>query len=160
MANFCGTVEIVDTLCATVEIVTQPCIIEIAPAPCDIVVSGAINDNIIDFPASEGVNEFTVVAVINGQVEIASADDLNHSSALLGILLGDVNIGNISTGVYHGLITNGLWSFNVSDPIFLGLNGSIVQDISTVPTALFVRSLGYVVQTTQLYLNIEEGVEI
>ena len=156
----CPEVQVVNACPPQVEVTVTQEVIEVASAPCDIVISGAINDNIIDFPASESVNQYTVVAVINGQVEIASADDLSHSSALLGILLDPVNTGNISTGLYHGLITNGLWSFNVSDPIFLGLNGTIVQDISTVPTALFVRSLGYVVQSTQLYLNIEEGLEL
>ena len=58
--------------------------------------------------------------------------------------------------ISFGIIFDSFWNWDVTKDIFLGQNGLIVQD---VPGTGAIVNLGHVVNTTTIFLNIDDFVE-
>ena len=114
-------------------------------------ISGKLKD-ITSYIAGENVEKYNVVKMNDdGKVVKASYLDLVDKERIVGIILDSGNMNDIINIQSFGRLSNDLWNWDTTKPIFLGDNGQITQD---VPSSGFLLRLGNVISSDEILINI------
>lgn len=119
---------------------------------------GAGGDQIIDARiAANTLGGHRIVRVVAGEVDYASADDLEHMDDVLGLTLAAAAQGASVQVLREGSITEPSWSWSPGEPLFLGINGLITQ---TPGANAFDLPVGYAETATTAYITIGTPIEL
>lgn len=135
----------------------------------DFILQGGITNS--DWQIRSPVNELTLTAGANisslrvcvidpltSEVVTASPLNTDHTKRLFVFNRVALSTGDSSVFLSEGRIINNLWNWDIENPIFLGSNGSLTQDIPVLPTALFSLLIGYPVTTDSFYFKPKEPI--
>lgn len=114
-----------------------------------------VGESVLGISSPVGVDLAANVIVYvgdDGRLYPAFADNLAHMFRISGILTVAALTNQTSILRTDGIIVNPTWNFTVNQPVFLGLNGSIVQIIE--PTAKFLISVGTVMTPNSIAVDI------
>lgn len=82
-----------------------------------------------DFIAGETIFPYDVVGSQASRVYRASAANTEHSTHVEGIAINGGNVGDTISVVTQGRVTNALWNWNTTDPLYLAIApGQMIQD--------------------------------
>lgn len=93
-----------------------------------------------------------------GQVAVAYADNTNfdHLNRVVGVTVESALAGTPIMVQYQGLLTDPAFTF-VEGPVYIGSNGGMTQ---TQPTTGFLQILGIAINTTTLFLHLQEPIRL
>jgi hypothetical protein len=109
------------------------------------------------YAATTALSIHKMVALIGGSLVLADQTNLAHADAIAGLTLNAAAVGQKPQLARAGLIEDSSWSWTPGQPIFLGTNGNLTQDGSTI-TSGFLMQVGWVPEPTKIYLEIEEPI--
>ena len=116
------------------------------------VISGAI----IPKTAGENLGGNRVVAIgTDGQAYYANQTNPEHTHKVLGITTGAVIIGESASIQTFGEMTEVSWNWDMTKPLFLGVNGLMTQ---TAPSSGFVLQLGIPLTPTSIFIDIGKSI--
>ncbi len=98
-----------------------------------------------------------LVALIGGELVLADQTNVSHAAAIAGITLNSVTATGKPLVAREGLVEDSGWNWTPGQPIFLGTNGNLTQDGSTITTG-FLMQVGWVPEPTKVWLEIEEAI--
>lgn len=107
--------------------------------------------------AGVNLSALRVVAVVNGQLVYADHRIEAHAYTIAGLTRAAVAVGQSPVLLGEGVISDASWQWTLGQPIFLGQNGFLTQDASSIDSG-FLVSLGRVLKPTQIYFDIDEEV--
>lgn len=90
-----------------------------------------------------------------GTAQLASASDISHAGKVVAMTTSASSNGAATTALTIGLFTEPSWNFDTNLPLYLGDNGLITQVVPSKPTSLFSQIVGYVINPTTIYLQLE-----
>jgi hypothetical protein len=109
------------------------------------------------YMASVILPAFSVVRInANGSLGLASCLSFGSVSTVVGILDQSYLATDLTTPLVTGTITNPAWNFIAGQRVFVGDNGQVVQIMP--PNSIFQQSLGVMLSSTQLFINILEPI--
>ena len=94
-----------------------------------------------------------VVQNADGSVSYASSDNAGHAGRVLGVSAGAASSGAEIPVQTMDVISEASWSWTPDMPVYLGLNGLLAQDVSSV--GLFVLVIGVALSATRVFINIQ-----
>lgn len=98
-----------------------------------------------------------VIANLDGTIDYASANNLDHLGKVLGIIVRSVLEGERVDVIRGGLLVFEGWSFNVNLPVYLAENGLLTQNPSS---AGFSQIVGFAESPTGLFVNLREPIQL
>ena len=105
------------------------------------------------FTADEPLGGHQVVRISGlGRVQIASCADVAQAGYAIGVTMGAADLGADVPVMVIGEMIEPSWSFTLG-PVFLGLNGALVQ---APPTTGFVLQVGTAIEPTRLIVALDE----
>lgn len=109
------------------------------------------------YPATTALAIHKLVAIVGGSLVLADQTNLAHADAIAGMTLNAAAVGQKPQLARAGLIEDSSWNWIPGQPIFLGTNGNLTQDGSTIVLG-FLMPVGWVPEPTKIYLEIEEPI--
>ena len=110
--------------------------------------------------ASGAISGHRVVRSLGGSCAYASCDVAAHAEAVIGVTLEAAADGDTIRIASQEEIVEPSWSF-VEGPVFLGLNGAIVQPAPKANQgALFIRQIGVAVAPDRLLVQLRPPIFI
>lgn len=114
--------------------------------------------------AGENLNQFDLVYVdINNNYRYKKSTNIGTSlqSEVVGIVTqsGGIVNGQAGTISLFGIFVNPLWNFTPHTKLYLGVNGTFTQTVSTV-TGTYVVPCGFVISNSIIFFNVESGWEV
>lgn len=106
-----------------------------------------LNNFIIKIPSTD----IPAFRMITTDLQYADCNN-DQADTVLGITL------NTTTVKLFGKVTNSLWNWDITKPIFLGTNGLLVQDISGVEK--FLQRIAIPLTPTTIFLDLFDPVDI
>lgn len=91
----------------------------------------------------------------NGDAQYASSNNLNHIGKVVGITTSATTTGSATEIRTMGKFEEPSWNFETGLNIYLGNDGLITQVIPTFPTSLFSQVVGYVINPTTIYIQLQ-----
>lgn len=88
-----------------------------------------------------------------GQAFYASAGTLSHALRVAGVSLNAAAIGEEVTVLAAGLVDHGGWTWTPDQPVYLGLNGALVQSVPV--GAVFALVVGKALSATRLLVALQ-----
>lgn len=123
----------------------------------DLVINSEVVDNKITKVAAETISALKVVRSIN-TTDIALADPATYpSSKAIAISIQSGSVGDELEIVVGGEILDPSFSFLLNEPIFLGPNGTILQN---PPVSGQVLNIGHGLGPGGIFLDIKEQIEL
>ena len=95
-----------------------------------------------------------------GQATYANNNVQLDSNRLVGMTTGAVIGGGIATVQSMGELTEPGWSWDVSLPVYLGIDGLLTQVTPVSPAASFSAVVGFPISPTTLHLNIGPSIAL
>ena len=89
----------------------------------------------------------------DGELIYASADDPDHALSLAGVSTGAAALGAQVTVQRNDVLTHAGWSWTPGAPVFLGLNGALVQ--TRAVGRVFLKPIGLALTAQRLMLAIQ-----
>jgi hypothetical protein len=89
-------------------------------------------------------------------VDYASCDELNVQT--IGLLKNAIAIGNTFNVMLSGVISDSNWNWQLDTPIFLGVNGTLTQNIPS--TAKQIVQVASVINSQKIFINIGEIIKL
>lgn len=116
-------------------------------------------NNQVQYTTAAAIGGHRVVILTNdGTVAIASADDITSATRVIGIT---VNAADINTQVLiqtQEELDDPSWFWDMSHPVYLGLNGVLTQVPPTSPGSAFSMVVGFPITSTSLFINLREPI--
>lgn len=94
----------------------------------------------------------------DGKVCYASCNEIGDVGRILGMSLNSADVGHTVRVLTFGRCEDSSFSFDVTKPIFLGLNGQIVQELPG--EAVFIQRLGRVLKSSEILIDLDEPIVI
>lgn len=98
-----------------------------------------------------------VRAVSATEVDYASNDVIAHGDDVLGMTIGAASAGATVQVANEQDITEPSWAWAPQEPLFLGTNGQITQDIPD-DSAAFLLVVGFATSATSARIRIEQPI--
>ena len=92
----------------------------------------------------------------DGLLYYASCDNLSDVDKIVGLSLNSANYGEAVKVLVFGRISDTSFNFDTEKPIFLGINGQIVQE--TPQSALFIQRIGKVLRSEEIIIDLDEPI--
>lgn len=108
------------------------------------------------YTAAEDINGHCVVRVIAGEQIIKANCNIPTDYLVVGITDSAVSAGGVIEVFDKGPITHLGWTWAANLPIYLGMDGGIVQSLP--PEALFMKVLGMAVSPTMIIIDIQPAI--
>lgn len=105
----------------------------------------------ICFLETYAVIETLSFKIVTAELEYASSNNLNHVDRILGITTNSANIGNKIIIRLKGNIVNPTWDWDISKPVYLGLDGELTQ---IIPEEGFIHKIGIASSSTKLFIHL------
>ncbi|MCX4195971.1 hypothetical protein OMR07_10540 [Methylobacterium organophilum] len=112
----------------------------------------AVPDLVTSYTARADLGGHRVVCAVPGGVDLASSDDAESASAVIGLTTAAAAAGSPVSVVTHGPVVEPSWSFAIG-PVYLGRDGLLTQD---PPTAGCVLRIGRATAPTVLLVDLDE----
>lgn len=90
----------------------------------------------------------------------ASNNNLDHISKFVALSITSGILDDSIEIISKGKIEDLMWNWDVSLPIFLGVNGQLTQTPPSYPTNLFRKIIGYAKSPTILNFNPDESIRL
>jgi hypothetical protein len=104
-----------------------------------------------EYYAASDLEAFRVVCVSDaGYWEYASADNPDHQYRALGLTLMPAIFGEIASASLVAIAEYPDWNWNPNQPIYLGLNGNLTQDVTSL---LFERPIAVAVDRHKIFFG-------
>ena len=118
----------------------------------------SISENVIvEKVAGETIGSHKIVKLgDNGYLYYASCNVLDDVNKILGLSLNSANVGENVRVLIFGKLSDSSFNFNIDKPIFLGINGQIVQEVPE--TAVFIQRLGKVLRNNEIMIDLDEPI--
>lgn len=81
----------------------------------------------------------------------ANKSDLTNAEKILGVTMGAASLGANVTIQTYGEMEDSSFNFTLNQSIYVGLNGQMTQ---TPPTTGFLRSIGFPITATKLFIDL------
>lgn len=111
---------------------------------------------VVTAPNNIGGNR--LVYIQDGLLMYASNQVLVHSMKVVGLTAHAANVGDTLTIVLIGEIEEPGWNWDLSKPIFLGINGLPTQVDPSTTGAKFSLVVGFPLSSTKMYVSLREPV--
>ena len=108
------------------------------------------------YAAAESIGGHSVVRLMVGQLIIKANCNQYIDHSVAGITDLAVAIGEVAEVYDSGPITHLGWTWTANLPIYLGMDGSIVQSLP--PEALYTKVLGMAVSPTMIVIDIQPAI--
>ena len=92
----------------------------------------------------------------NGKVYYADCRNLSDVERILGMTLNSANTNGSVNILLFGKLQDSSFNFDTSKPIYLGKNGTIVQDIDS--ESVFIQRLGRVLKNDEILIDLDEPI--
>jgi len=105
----------------------------------------------------EPIPKFSLVRSLPGK-KIALARNTDTTTRISGIITTDLEDGEIGNVTTSGIVQNALWNWDesrINKPVFCGSTGEVT---STPPTSGVLQIVGYIYDSTSIFLNIQQPV--
>lgn len=96
----------------------------------------------------------------NGDARYASSDNIAHLGKVVGITTSSSTTGSPVEIRTMGKFEEPSWNFDVNLPIYLGIDGLITQVTPSLPNSLFSQIVGYVVNPTTVYIQLQTPITL
>ena len=114
---------------------------------------------VVEKVAGETIGSHKVVKLSNdGYLYYASCDNLGDVERILGLSLNSADPGGSVKVLTFGRCEDISFNFDVSKPIYLGRNGTVVQDVDD--GAKFIQRLGKVLKSDEILIDLDEPIII
>lgn len=90
-------------------------------------------------------------------ISYASNDNLSHKLATIGVTLNAANVGDMVTVIVYGEITEPSWNWTPNLPVFLGVNGNLVQ-VAPNQVNSFSLIIGFAISPQILLVSLKEAI--
>ena len=139
-------------------------IVSIQGPSLQVIVSGIIsystaipNNVYVEKTAGSVIGIHKVVKVgDDGKVYYVSCDVLSDAYKVVGLSLNSANVGENVRILLFGKLQDNSFNFDTAKPIFLGLNGQIVQELPG--EAQFIQVLGKVLNSNEILFDLDEPI--
>jgi len=112
---------------------------------------------IIQKVAGETIGSHKVVKLEDdGKVYYADCRNLPDVERILGITLNSANTNGSVNVLLFGKLQDSSFNFDTSKPIYLGKNGTVVQDIDS--ESVFIQRLGRVLKNNEILIDLDEPI--
>ena len=108
------------------------------------------------YTAAETISGHSVVRIVAGELIIKANCNISIDHSIAGISAMAVDVGEVAEVFDSGPITHLGWTMTANMPVYLGLDGSIVQTLP--PEALFMKVLGMAVSPTMIVIDIQPAI--
>lgn len=133
----------------------------VMPSAVSAPTSSAPPPNTLQYPAAGAIGGHRLVIVdTNSRAAYAGNDQLPHVGRVVGISTGAVADGALVTIQIRGEMTEPTWAWNLTLPVYLGVNGLLTQAQPTGPTAKFSQIVAFPLSATKLFVNLREPILI
>lgn len=105
--------------------------------------------------AAENLSALRLVRV-NSSNQVVYADNTTNSK-VIGLTITSSNTGDYVSVLLDGKISDPSWNWDITKKLFLGENGFITQ---TPPTNGFLIDVGSVITPTDIYIDIQEALQL
>lgn len=100
-----------------------------------------------------------VTPAVDGTLNYASNDNINHLAAPLWVTAGAVSSGVSVEALMHGMMVEPSWTWTPG-PVYLGTNGLLTQVPPAAPGALFIAQVGTATSPTSLFVDRAPSIKI
>lgn len=117
-----------------------------------------IEGSILQAEAMEFIPKYAVVAYKQAN-KIGICTNVDAEFPAVGVVVEDINVGEIRTVVTHGPLTNEDWNWSVPPmtPLFVNATGELT---TTPPSVISIQHIGYVVGTKTIVVNIQPQIRL
>ena len=91
-----------------------------------------------------------------GEVTYPSAANLSDASLVLGVSTNAASTGQAVTVVRTGEVTEPSWNWVGRNPVYLGIDGVLTQNVPVLPASLFSLVIGIPISPTKLFVNVQQ----
>ena len=110
----------------------------------------------IEVTAIVAIGGHRVVIREGDSASYATNENLQHGMKVLGITENASDAGGTLSVIRSGKVSEPTWSFDVSKPVFLGVNGLLTQVPPTFPEAAFSLIVGFPLSATEIFVSLRE----
>lgn len=103
--------------------------------------------------ASTNLVKYKALAMTNTGFVYADASNIQHINRVVGIITINTSQGLAPLYQNIDIIENPSWNFQTNVPIFLGLNGDLMQSVPTKPIYAFSLCLGIAYSPTKIFID-------
>jgi len=112
---------------------------------------------VVERVAGETISAHRIVKRgLDGKLYYASCTNLDDIDRIVGLSLNAAEAGGVVRVLVLGTCKDPSFNFDVTKPLFLGVNGRLVQYVPDV--ALFVQRLGRVVGPQEILIDLDESI--
>lgn len=105
--------------------------------------------------STENISTHRIVACINNRLELASKDNADHAYSIVGMSISSGSDGSVIFVQSGGVITDESWFWTENLPLWLNVNGEMIQ---TAPTSGFLIQVGIPIATNKVLIEIQEAI--
>lgn len=113
------------------------------------------SDTIIKVNAGTNLGGQRIVVQINGLLDYAYYNNLDHMNKVVGITTASYIAGQLASVQFRGYMEDPSWHWSTDAPIFVGSQGIMTQ---AVPTVGFVQQVATVITPVKILINIQEPI--
>jgi hypothetical protein len=110
----------------------------------------------VDAFAGASIGGHRVVILEGGSASYATNENLQHGMKVLGLTENAAEPGGTLSVVRSGRLSEASWDFDVTKPVFLGVNGLLTQTAPTYPSAAFSLIVGFPTSATEIFVSLRE----
>lgn len=120
-------------------------------------IPGIAGNTVLQYVAGINLSGHRMVIVDIGSEVVIYADSTipSHATKVLGMTTGAAMLGNLATIRTSGELTEVSWNWDLSLPIWLGINGLLTQ---VIPSVGFSLIIGFPITATKIYIDIREPI--
>jgi hypothetical protein len=116
---------------------------------------GGGSDVVATLTAAQNINAFQVVAVhTDGLAYLADASVAADDERVIGLSITSATTGGTIQVQQIGPVTNLGWAWTPGMTLYLGLNGTLVTTVPSLPTSVFELSMGTTISATEIEVQI------
>lgn len=122
------------------------------PGPTGPPGSGAVA---FDFTCTTAIESLRAVMVNDdGELTYPSSSSVITAGRCIGVTRTGAGIGEDAEIIPAGAFSSILWNWNINQPVFIGIDGALTQNL---PTTGYVQEVGTAYSSTGLIVNIKQA---
>ena len=116
---------------------------------------GFPGETVINYTAGADISGHRCVMLGSDEKAVyASCSDISSIRRIIGITNNAAVTDDVLVVRKFGVMTEPTWNWDINKPVYLGIDGALIQTPEVWPTSLFTIILGYPISATKMLVNI------
>jgi len=120
--------------------------------------AGPAGSSIVSYTAGENLGGHKLVILNSMEKALyASGNNISHVNKIIGVTTGAAAVNTQAEIQTYGQLYEPSWNWDVSKPLFAGINGVLTQSL---PASGFIQQVATVISPVKIFINIQPAIII